>query len=302
MGDVTQIDVLKNDKLQLIFNTRSYIYLYDRNGNEMNGFPLKLRSPATNALSVVDYENNRDYRIFIATGNKRIVCYKANGEQVTAFAFDKTAENVVMPVQYFSAANKDHICIIDVKGNIYILDRRGEVRVKLNDQVPPGIRNFFVEPGHDYNHSFIIAADTAGTVTRLSLTGKKETLHVQDFASSPFFDLHDLNNDKTKEFIFLDRNELAVYSQDRSLLFKYTFKETISRPPLCFSFPDGTGKIGVVSDLSNELFLFNENGSLYQSFPLNGRTLFSIGDINNDGHLNLVTGNSENSIFVYQLK
>jgi hypothetical protein len=302
MSDVAQVDVLKNDKLQMVFNTRSYIYMYDRNGNEMPGFPLKLRSPATNAIALIDYEKNRDYRIFIATENKRIVCYKANGEQVTAFAFDKTEEQVVLPLQYFNAANKDHLCAVDIKGKVYILDRHGETRVKLEENMPQGLRSFFTEPGRDYNKSFIIAADTLGNIIRMSLAGKKESNSLQKFETSPFFDMHDLNNDKTKELIFLSRNELKVFSQDHSPLFSYAFRENISLPPLFFLFPDNTGKLGVVSDLTNELFLFNENGSVYNTFPLNGKTAFSIGDLNNEGHYNLVTGSAENSIFVYQLK
>ncbi len=302
MSDVTQVDVLKNDKLQMVFNTRSSIYMYDRNGNDMEGFPIKLRSPATNAISVIDYEKNRDYRIFIATENKRLVCYKANGEQLTAFAFDKTTDPVFMPVQYFVANNKDHLCVIDVKGKIYLLDRKGEVRVKMKEQMEPGIRNFFAEPGKDYNKSYLIASDTLGNVIKMSLTGHKESIKLQDFETSPYFDLKDINNDKTKEFIFLTRTELKVFSQDKSLLFKYEFGNRISLCPLFFLFPDEQGRIGVASEETNELFLFNNNGSLFDGFPMNGRTAFSIGDLNNEGHYNLVTGSSENSIFVYQLK
>lgn len=302
MSDVIQLDVLKNDKLQMIFNTRSFIYLFDRNGNEMEGFPIKLRSPATNAIAVVDYEKNRDYRIFIATENKRIVCYKANGEQLTAFAFDKTIDHVFIPLQYFIANNKDHLCAVDVKGKIYILDRKGGERVQIKEQMEQGVRSFFVEPGKDYNRSYLFAADTLGNIIKISLTNHKESIKVQDFETSPYFDLKDINNDKTKEFIFLTRNELKVFSQDRSLLFKYEFENKISQIPLFFLFPDGSGKIGVTSEESNELFLFNDNGSLFNSFPINGKTAFSIGDLNNEGSYNLVTGSSENSIFVYQLK
>lgn len=302
MSDVIQVDVLKNDKLQLVFNTRSFIYMFDRNGFPMDGFPIKLRSPATNAIAVIDYEKNRDYRIFIATENKRIVCYKANGEQLTAFAFDKTTDQVFLPLQYFVANNKDHLCAIDIKGKIYVLDRKGAVKVKMKEQMEQGIRNFFVEPGKDYNKSYLIASDTLGNIIKISLTNHKESIKVQDFETSPYFDLKDINNDKTKEYIFLTRNELKVFSQDKSLLFKHDFENKISQTPLFFLFPDETALIGVVSEESNEIFLFNNNGSLFEGFPQNGKTNFSIGDLNNEGHYNLVTGSSENSIFVYQLK
>ena len=302
MSDVSQIDVLKNNKLQLIFNTRSCIYMYDRNGNEMPGFPIKLRSPATNAITITDYDKNRDYRIFIATENKRIVCYKADGDQLTAFAFDKTNDVVYLPLQYFSVENKDHLIVIDVKGKIYILDRQGKTRIDMKEKMAQGIRNFFVETGKDNSRSYIVAADTLGNIIKVSLTSDKESIKMQDFETSPYFDYKDINNDKTKEYIFLTRNELKVFSQDKSLIFKYAFEERISQTSLFFIFPDGMGKIGVASEESNKIYLFNDNGSLFNTFPLNGKTNFSIGDLNNEGIINLVTGSSESSIYVYQIQ
>ena len=302
MSDVIQVDALKNEKLQILFNTRSFIYMFDRNGNDMKGFPIKLKAPATNSITVTDYGKTSDYRIFIATENKRIVCYKINGEQLTTFKFDKTSEQIFMPLQYFKANNKDHLCAIDIKGNIYILDRQGQIRIKLKEQMEHGIRNFYIETGKDYSKSYLIAADTLGNIIKLSLTDQKESIKIQDFETSPYFDLKDINNDKSKEYIFISRSELKVFSQDKTLLFKYEFPTNISQASSFFNFPDGSKKIGVVSDESNEIFLFNENGSLFNNFPLNGKTTFSIGDLNNDGNYNLVTGSSENSIFVYQLK
>ncbi len=302
MSDVVQVDVLKNNKLQLLFNTQNAIYMYDRNGNDMKGFPIKLKSPATNAISVVDYEKNKDYRIFIACENKKILCFKDNGEQVTEFKFDKTADMVYLPVQFFEVNEKDHLCAIDVKGEIYILDRHGKTRVNMKEQLPQGIRNFYIEAGKDYTKSTIIAADTLGNVIKVSLSGDKQRIKFQDFETAPYFDYKDINNDKTKEYIFLTHNELKVFSQDKSLLYKYKFKENTLQPSLFFLFENGTGKIGVISETSNELYLFNENGSLCNAFPVKGKTRFSIGDMNNEGILNLVTGSSDNSIYVYPLE
>lgn len=302
MSDVLQVDVLKNNKLQLLFNTSTTIYMYDRNGNDMKGFPIKLKSPATSAISVVDYENNRDYRIFVACENKSILCYKATGEPVDGFRFGKTANPVYLPLQYFNAGNKDHLCAIDMKGKIYILDRKGETRIRLKEQMAQGIRNFYIEPGRDYAKSYIVAADTLGNTIRISLTGDKEKIKFQDFETSPYFEYRDINNDKTKEYIFLTRRELKVFSQDKSLLFNYVFTGNINQAPQFFLFPDGTARIGVVSEAAGELYLFNNNGSLYNAFPLRGKTPFSIGDLNNEGSFNLITGSADNSIYVYQLQ
>ena len=57
------IDYFRNGKYQLLFSGRNYLHLLDRNGNYVERYPVKLRSPATNALALFDYDNNRNYRL-----------------------------------------------------------------------------------------------------------------------------------------------------------------------------------------------------------------------------------------------
>ena len=63
LSDIYQIDYYKNGKLQYLFNTETKIHLIDRNGNNVENYPVTLRSPATNGIAVFDYEKNKDYRI-----------------------------------------------------------------------------------------------------------------------------------------------------------------------------------------------------------------------------------------------
>ena len=121
MGEVTQVDMLKNNKLQIIFNTRSAIHAIDRNGNEMSGFPITLQSNATTTISVFDYEKNRNYRIFVPCESKQVLCYETTGKELKGFKLDKTKSVVRMPIQYFKANGKDHLCAIDDEGRIEVL-------------------------------------------------------------------------------------------------------------------------------------------------------------------------------------
>ena len=73
-GDIFMIDYYRNGKYQLLFNGKDYLHLIDRNGNYVDKYPVKLRSPASNTLAVFDYENNKDYRLFIAGEDKKIYC------------------------------------------------------------------------------------------------------------------------------------------------------------------------------------------------------------------------------------
>jgi len=302
MSGVTQIDALKNNKLQLLFNTRSSIYLFDRNGNDMKGFPIKLNSDATNNVSVFDYDKNREYRIFIATEDKKINCYTTAGELVNGFKFDKTMDIVVSPIKFIEIDKKDHLFAIDIKGKIYCFNRQGELKIKLKDRMPQGIKDYYIEPGKDYSKTFLIAADTLGKVVKVNLKDEKENIEFSEFENSPHFILCDINNDKMKEFIFLTRKELKVFSQDKSLLFSYSFQTNSIYPPQCFKFNETETKIGVSINESNELFLFNSDGTLYNELPLKGKTLFEITDINNDENLHLVTGSADNSVYLYNLQ
>ncbi len=302
MSNIIQIDALNNNKLQMLFNTKSAIYILDRNGNEMRGFPIQLKSSATNAISVFDYEQNKDYRIFVACENNTIECYKTNGKKLTDFKLDKTNYKVKLPIQYFNLNDKDYLCSVDEKGYIYIFNRKGEIQLKIKESIAPAIRNFFIEQGKDKNSTFIVSSDTLGNIIKINLSGNEEPIKIQNFESFTDFNYQDLNNDKIKEYIFLTKNELNVFSKDKSLLFNYEFKEDVIPEIQHFKFPDGKVKIGVVSKSQNEIYLFNENGTICKDFPLTAKTPFEISDLNNQGFYNLITGSSDNSIYVYQLK
>lgn len=301
ISDIRQVDALKNDKLQLLFNTKNAVYVYDRNGKDLRGFPIKLESPASNAVSVFDYENNRDYRVFVACENKKIRCFKLNGEEVTGFKFGGTDAVVKIPVRYEKIEGKDHLLAVDEGGKVYVLNRQGEVLVEMKERLPEKCNGFYVEGGKDYGKTVIMAADTTGLITKVSFAGTIETLKIKRFDSPVFFTYKDINNDNSKEYVFVSGNGLSVFSQNESPLFTYEFKEAVNHAPLFFDFPDGTAKIGVALQQHNELYLFNETGGVYTLFPVAGKTLFSIGDLNNNGTFMLVTGSAQKSIYVYQL-
>ena len=106
-SEVYQVDYFRNGKLQLLFSTRDFIYLIDRNGNFVDKYPIKLRSPATCGVSVFDYENNRDYRLFIACEDKQVYAYTKEGALVNGWSFKGTESEVLQPVSHFRIGNRD---------------------------------------------------------------------------------------------------------------------------------------------------------------------------------------------------
>ena len=302
MGEVQQVDAKKNGKLQLLFNTRSAIYIIDRNGKDLPGFPIKMKSPATNGIALFDYENNRDYRFLIACEDKRVLNLKLDGKLVDGWKFEKTMYPVTLPVQHHNIGGKDHLFIVDSKGKVYVLDRHGNERLKVSDHFNKRVKGFFIEQGADLARTSIISCDTIGNVLKLELSGHLETQKMRSFNSAPAFAYKDVDNDKSRDYIFLDDKELSVYRQDKTLLYNYEFEEEVDHAKLLFFlFPDDKGRIGVASPKANEIYLFSPGGQLHPGFPVTGSTLFTIGQLNDDDALYLVTASGK-TVYVYTLE
>ncbi|MBE9509789.1 MAG: DUF3352 domain-containing protein [Bacteroidetes bacterium] len=303
IGQVYQIDLYKNGKLQIIFNTREKLYLIDRNGNHVERFPVRLRFKATYGMSLFDYGNNRDYRIFIPGEDKKIYVYNKEGNIVSGWSFGHTETTIDSYIHHFRIGNKDYIVAAD-DNRIYILDRKGNTRVKMmeniavseNNDIILDIRSADADPR-------MVTTDKSGTVCFVYFNGKIEKEKIKDFSPEHFFNYMDINGDGFFEYIYIDNKKLEVYSYSKSLLFSYSFDDIIECRPIVYTFSSTNKKIGVVSEQTNKIYLFNNDGKLYKGFPVSGNTLYSIGRFKrNDRKYNLIVGSKDNFLYNYSVK
>lgn len=303
MGEVHQVDVFKNNKFQLFFNTKSHLYLIDRNGEDVENFPVKLKAAATNPVAVFDYGNKKDYRFVVACDDGEVYNYGKNGKEVRGWDFKKAKGKFTQPFQHVLIEGKDYIVNYDEDGRFYGRDRRGRQRMKFNDNIGFSPKNKLnIWNTSEAETSKIIATDTTGKIYEINFKGKVETFKLQEFTARHHFRVIDLYNDKKPEYIFFDLNQLSVFTDDRKLSFKIRMDDQISYKPLFFQFPDKSWKIGIVSDLTNELFLYNSDGSTYSNFPMSGNTLFDISVINKDKPLIMTAGKGGNKVGIYAIE
>ncbi len=304
ISGITQVDALKNNKLQMVFNTESYIYIIDRNGKDLPGFPVKLKAPATNSIAVFDYDKNKNYRMLISCNDLRVYNYEISGLPVKGWEFEKLKNQMKTPFHYLSLDGKDYLIGIDAGGNIYISERNGKKRIDLKTKMFISKNNdFFVDPGKNINKTRLVATDLSGNIIRLYMNGNIENIKIDDFTENHFFSFRDITGDQSAEYIFADNNKLSVYSQEklRYPFFDQTFESKLLHSPLFFEFRENKKKTGISVNEPDQLFLFDENGKIEEGFPLYGTTPFCIGEINNDGVKYLITGTGKN-IYAYLLK
>lgn len=302
-SEVFQIDYYKNGKLQYLFSTDNSLHLLDREGNYVDKYPIRLRSTATNGMALFDYDKSRDYRIFIAGSDKKVYLYDKTGSQVKGWEFDTTEGVVNQPVIYQRIGTKDYIIFSD-EMRVYILDRRGEVRVNPEKQFARSANNNLLYEGPRGGHGArMVGTDVEGSVYYLYFDGKVESRQIKEFGPDHYFEYQDLDKDGNRDFIFLEENRLEVFGSNGEELFSRKMDARITHPPAIYRFPGNEKKIGVVTRTREEIYLINSDGSLYDGFPLRGRTMFSIGYLtNSNNEFNLLVGGDNLFLYNYRVK
>ena len=123
-SEVYQVDLYKNGKLQYLFSTASRMYLLDRNGRAVENFPLAFPASCEKGITVYDYDNSRDYRIFVPCRDRKVYLYGLNGKEVEGWKPGKADKQIVSRVRHFRIEGKDYLVFAD-QYRLYILDRRG---------------------------------------------------------------------------------------------------------------------------------------------------------------------------------
>ncbi len=295
LGDVHQIDYYKNNKLQLLFNTASRIYIIDRNGNAVERYPIMLRSKAVTGLSVFDYDKSRDYRIFVPCENRKIYLYDVEGKILPGWKFKKTEALVNTPLQHFRIGTLDFILASD-KNRIYILNRKGEERVVPRKNIVKSNNPFFLV--YKDNLPYFAGTRPDGHIFMINPKGlvfDKEGLKMTANHKVVFANL---NNKEPFDVVYTDRNECKIW-YDLKEKKQWKLKGDLSQP-LIFNFSAKDKKIGVCSPKYQSLYLYNSNGILYKDFPLRGSTLFSIALLKSK-RFNLITGSSDGFLYNYEV-
>lgn len=298
MSEIFQIDYLANGKLQYLFSTKNKLYIIDRNGVNLENFPVTFPSPATNGVNVLDYDNKRIYRYFVACDDKKIYAYDQEGKIMTGWVFEGTKSEVTTPVQHFRIGGKDYIVFKD-EYQIYIQNRKGEAIAKTAAEFKNSRNPLVLSLGAKPK---LMATDNKGTIYYIDFEGNYTEKKVGKFGSNHFFKSDDLNGDSKPEFIFVDGKELTVTDEEGTVLFAQKFSNTIQHQPNIYRFGPKQKKIGVVDAKASRIYLFDSTGQSHPGFPLQGATEFSIGKLNQKSdNLNLIVGNKSGRLFNYIL-
>jgi outer membrane protein assembly factor BamB len=301
MGRIHQIDVYKNGKLQLLFNTAKTVYLIDRNGKNVEAFPVKLPKAATAPLALFDYDNDNEYRIMVACADEKLRLFDAKGQAIKGWNNPSTKKSVSIEPQHLRLGNKDFILVCDESGNIYLLDRQGKSRHTVKEKVSASSQNpFFVLKGKDIKATVLLYTDTLGNLISLGFDNKLTKTNLLEDGNHSFL-MADVDNDQREEIIIGHSDKILVYNQSGELLCSYPAPGLTDAPEV-YNFGNKKTTIGFCAASESQVYLITADCALFNGFPQAGIGPFALGDINKDGILNVVALIEPNVMVVYNVQ
>lgn len=300
VGDVCQVDRYKNDKLQYAFVTSTNIQQIDRKGRDVSGFPVQLKAPVTKGLVVLDYDNNRNYRMLVVQGGN-IHNFKVDGKIVKGWKFKPSNSKIAVTPELLQVNNKDYILLADAAGNVRAINRKGEDRIKLSNQLPDGTKNHQIWNNKALSNSGVLATDTNGTVFFVKVADELETFTIKSFSPGFKLNYQDFNGDDVLDFVAIEDQSIKVFKNNKKPLLEIA---DIDFDPAygVESFKLNDGQINLITNKEEmEVYGYDESGNLLNGFPIEGVSPSLVVDLDGNKTSDLIIGDKLGSVYIYSL-
>lgn len=274
VGDIFQVDLYKNGRLQYVFNTESSFMVLDKNGNEVKKVNHK-KNKKVLGLSVFDYDKNKNYRFLICYDNQ-IKMLDSKFKIVKGFNKNNIKYNLTNSPKHFRVGSKDYL-VINTERKLYVTDRRGNSRIKISEDLNIAGNEVFL------NSNTLLTLDNSNNLIKIDLNGKvsKKPLPLD-----------------SKYLIFADNNSSIYISENILTINKKNIEMNYgnySRPTIFLN-----NLIQISSLDESKIYLFKRDGSMIPYFPIFGTSNADITKNKENKSLLAVTG-EKNEILVYSL-
>ncbi|MBO0321624.1 ribonuclease HII [Muricauda sp. CAU 1633] len=277
---IQQIDIYKNGRLQLAFNTNDQFMIIDRNGDDVPPFKIDFEGGNLNPLGVFDYDGSKDYRFVITQGSK-IFMYNNKAKIVSGFKFTEASSPILGAPKHFRVGNRDYLVFKLEDNTIKIMHRVGTDRIKVAEKIDFSTNEAFL-----YKNKITVTNKT-GVLHQIDTNGK---LTATNFNLNKDHGMYATSN----TLVLMDDNVLSIKGK------KVELDLGVYSKPKIFYIYD---KIYVsVTDIQNQkIYLYDSQAEPIPNFPVYGSSLIDLTDMDNDRKLELVAKDQDNSIIVYKM-
>ena len=280
LGDIKQVDLYKNKRLQMVFRTNDRFLILDRNGEIVKPFNIKLeKNDSSIPLSVFDYDSNRNYR-FLVVNNSSTLMYDSKGKKVTGFNSKSIKERITHPPKHIRISGKDYL-IFKHENGLKILNRKGQNRIKLKENISFSNNTIF-----SYLDTFM-TTDKEGNLVQIDAKGNV-FLTKLDLGDNHYI------ASTTKSLVTFSENILTIKGIPIKLPFgNYT------RPKIFYI--NNTLYISITDLQAQKVYLYYSNGSSVGGFPVYGTSEADLSNADKDKSIELTVLSGNKEILIYQI-
>ncbi len=176
-GSVRQIDYYNNRKLQYLFTTDSLIYLVDRNGQDVEGFPKQISLPLPLLdLNDIDYDNSKRYRYAGQDRRGNVYLFDKEGNLLEGWNPRNGQSPLLEVPRHIRVRGRDCFVLVRRNGEIELTNRRGELYpgfpFKLDKRLSGDVK---ISQGPDFERTTITVVTEDGEQVGVNLNGKVKT-------------------------------------------------------------------------------------------------------------------------------
>lgn len=271
IGDIHQIDYFRNGKLQYLFATQNALHLLDRNGDYVEGFPVKMKQGVQIAyLSVVDYDNSRNYRLMVADKSGDIWLFDKTGKTLEGWSPRKLDGPLAIPGFHIRVKGGDCMIAMQAGGILNVMNRRGamypgfpvDLKVAETSEV-------FVDYGNDFNTTRLVTISGEGELIEVNLKGKilkREQLY-KPARESRFGLVRDALN-KTYIIVRQEYNKISFLNNKSELIFESDLFSTGKFAVQYYNFGSDKQLFVALDEEQEFAYIYNQAGERISFEPL----------------------------------
>lgn len=273
ISDIFQIDYYKNGKLQLLFATESRIYVIDRLGSFVSGYPLEIPGRKITHLNLVDYDDNRDYRIFVATNQAELYLFNKTGDALEGWDPKSIGSNLaIKPAHHRVAGVGDQMLALSQNGELYFFNRRGEVMLDSPIKLGDGqTSNYIIIERGSASSSRFVTVTKEGEIVNVNFQGEMGYRNqlLRPDPESQFFLIKDQKDDRYV-YVVHEYNKITVMNSEYQVLFDYNiFAENLKFQ--LFSFGADKNILVLIDPTQEFTYLFNLKGEFLNTLPISSK-------------------------------
>lgn len=267
-----QIDYFNNGKLQYLLTTANSVYLIDRLGRVVNGFPITHPwGGILDKIGIIDYDNTKDYRLAVTTLNGDIFLMNKIGQVLQGWSPRKTTGAPAAPLQHIRTPSRDCMLAVQENGGIMLMKRNGEsypgFPVALQKDVFPSV---IVETAADFDNYAVRVLTENGELMKINFQGRilAREPHYDDAGGGQFSLCKDALGSNRCIVARQVNNRLTISDINGKVLFQTLLTDETPHQVQFFGFGAGSDVVAITNPKSEQCRLYLVNGDLLTATPL----------------------------------